>query len=60
MMSISNPPDNLSKKEQEYFSERLELAVEFLYCMTLVEILQKVRQEILYTCTGQFIRIICL
>ena len=39
----SEGPPPLTKKEQEYYTERLELAVEFIYCMTLVEILQKVQ-----------------
>ena len=32
----------LSKKEREYYTERQELAVQFIYCMTLTEILQQV------------------
>lgn len=52
---FSEPSDILSKKEQEYFNERLELAVEFLYCMTLVEILQKVIHHSYCVCTVQYI-----
>lgn len=38
----SDSPQQLSKREQEYYMERQELAVQFIFCLTLTEILQQV------------------
>ena len=38
----SDSPQTLSKKELEYYTERQQLAVEFIFCLTLTEILQQV------------------
>ena len=39
----SDSPQTLSKKELEYYIERQQLAVEFIFCLTLTEILQQVK-----------------
>lgn len=39
----SDSPQTLSKKELEYYTERQQLAVEFIFCLTLTEILQQVK-----------------
>lgn len=48
----SDSPQTLSKKELEYYTERQQLAVEFIFCLTLTEILQQVngciREEWMY------------
>jgi hypothetical protein len=37
----NDSPQNMSKKELEYYIERQQLAVDFLFCMTLIEVLQQ-------------------
>ena len=38
----SESPQLLSKREQDYYKERQDLAVEFIFCLVLTEILQQV------------------
>ena len=45
---LADSPQQLSKREQEHFIERQQLAIEFIFCLVITEILQEVRTKIFH------------